>query len=115
MLNQRGLDRALASAGVHEVNYVLVATDEFSQRNQGISSGLSLGQWAGVATAARAAGLRTTLTVAAAFGCPFTGEVPVERVRALVEQAGLPGLVVDEAGALQRIGDFAQYERPLTP
>ncbi|BCJ76700.1 hydroxymethylglutaryl-CoA lyase [Catellatospora sp. IY07-71] len=87
VLNQRGLDRALASAGVHEVNYVLVATDEFSQRNQGMSSALSLGQWAGVATAARAAGLRTTLTVAAAFGCPFTGEVPAERVRMLVEQA----------------------------
>ncbi len=87
VLNQRGPDRALASAGVHEINYVLVATDEFSQRNQGMSSALSLGQWAGVATAARAAGLRTTLTVAAAFGCPFTGEVPVERVRTLVEQA----------------------------
>ncbi|MEV4415798.1 hydroxymethylglutaryl-CoA lyase [Catellatospora sp. NPDC049609] len=87
VLNRRGLDRALASAGVHEVNYVLVATDEFSQRNQGMSSALSLGQWADVATAARAAGLRTTLTLAAAFGCPFTGEVPVERVRTLVEQA----------------------------
>lgn len=87
VLNRRGLDRALASAGVHEVNYVLVATDEFSRRNQGMDTAASLAQWAEVALAARAAGLRTTLTIAAAFGCPFTGEVPVERVRVLAAEA----------------------------
>lgn len=87
VLNRRGLDRALAGAGVHEINYVLVATDEFSQRNQGMDTRWSLGQWAEVASAARAAGLRTTLTVAAAFGCPFSGEVPVERIRMLAGEA----------------------------
>ena len=35
VLNERGLDRALA-AGVDEVNVVVVATDTFSQRNQGV-------------------------------------------------------------------------------
>ena len=35
VLNERGLDRALA-AGVDEVNVVVVATDTFTQRNQGI-------------------------------------------------------------------------------
>ncbi|MEU8003029.1 hydroxymethylglutaryl-CoA lyase [Catellatospora sp. NPDC049111] len=84
VLNRRGLDRALASAGVDEVNYVLVATDEFSQRNQGMSTAASLAQWDEVAAGARAAGLRATLTVAAAFGCPFTGEVSAEHVAGLV-------------------------------
>ncbi|MEV6968257.1 hydroxymethylglutaryl-CoA lyase [Hamadaea sp. NPDC051192] len=87
VLNLRGLDRALAGAGVDEVNYVLVATDEFSGRNQGMTTAESLRQWESVAAAARAAGLRTAVTIAAAFGCPFTGEVPVSRVRDLVAAA----------------------------
>lgn len=87
VLNRRGLDRALASAGLDEVNYVLVATDEFSQRNQGMSTAASLAQWDEVAAGARAAGLRATLTVAAAFGCPFTGEVTADHVAALVAGA----------------------------
>ncbi|MFD0593198.1 hydroxymethylglutaryl-CoA lyase [Catellatospora coxensis] len=87
VLNRRGLDRALASAGVDEVNYVLVATDEFSQRNQGMSTAASLAQWDEVAAGARAAGLRATLTVAAAFGCPFTGEVTAQHVAGLVAAA----------------------------
>ncbi|MEV0454104.1 hydroxymethylglutaryl-CoA lyase [Catellatospora methionotrophica] len=87
VLNRRGLDRALASAGVDEVNYVLVATDEFSQRNQGMTSAASLAQWDAVADGARAAGLHTTLTVAAAFGCPFTGEVTAAHVAGLVATA----------------------------
>ncbi|WP_222106047.1 hydroxymethylglutaryl-CoA lyase [Catellatospora sichuanensis] len=87
VLNRRGLDRALASAGVDEVNYVLVATDEFSQRNQGMTTAASLAQWDDVAADARAAGLRTTLTVAAAFGCPFTGEVTADHVASLVARA----------------------------
>ena len=71
VLNARGLDRALASVGrdgergVDEINYVVVATDEFSQRNQGMSTRQSLAQWAEVGSRARAAGLRTTLTIAA--------------------------------------------------
>ena len=40
-----------------------------------------------VAADARAAGLRTTVTLAAAFGCPFDGEVPVARVRELAAAA----------------------------
>ena len=38
VLNRRGLDRALA-AGVDEINMVVVATDTFSRRNQGIDHG----------------------------------------------------------------------------
>src|SRR5690349_20206463 len=69
VLNRRGLDRALASAGVDEINYVVVATDEFSRRNQGMTTLESLAAFAALARDARAAGVFTTLTVAAAFGC----------------------------------------------
>lgn len=74
VLNRRGLDRAIA-AGVDEVNCVVVATETFSQRNQGASVNEMVHAWLDIAKAARAAGLRTSVTVAAAFGCPFEGEV----------------------------------------
>jgi hydroxymethylglutaryl-CoA lyase len=83
VLNERGLDRAIA-AGVDEVNVVVVATDTFSRRNQGVGTGEGIAAWQRIAPRARAAGLRTTVTVAAAFGCPFEGEVPVERIRQVV-------------------------------
>jgi len=90
VLNRRGLERALAS-GLPEVNYVLFATDEFSRRNQGFDTAGSLAVWAEVAAASRAAGVRATLTVSAAFGCPYTGEVEPARVAGLVEQAAAAG------------------------
>jgi hydroxymethylglutaryl-CoA lyase len=79
VLNERGLDRAIA-AGLDEVNVVVVATDTFSRRNQGVGTDAAIAAWTRIAARAREAGLRTTITVGAAFGCPFEGEVPVERV-----------------------------------
>ena len=83
VLNQRGLDRAIA-AGMDEVNIVVVASETFSQRNQGMSIAESIASWHQLARQAGAAGLRTTLTIAAAFGCPFEGDVPPEFVRELL-------------------------------
>src|SRR5947209_1961404 len=79
VLNERGLDRAIR-AGLDEVNVVVVATDTFSQRNQGVSTDAAIAAWTRIAARARAAGLRTTVTIAASFGCPFEGEVAPERV-----------------------------------
>ncbi|MEV6299984.1 hydroxymethylglutaryl-CoA lyase [Actinoplanes sp. NPDC051861] len=89
-LNVRGLERALA-LGEHrpdEINFVVVASDEFSRRNQGMSTAESVAAFRKVAEQARAAGLFVTLTVAAAFGCPFTGLVDASVVSAIVADAG---------------------------
>lgn len=83
VLNRRGFDRA-AAAGCREVNYALVASDMFSRRNQGTTIEQGLSVFEDVAEAARAAGIRFSLTVSAAFGCPFQGEVRPERVHELV-------------------------------
>jgi len=83
VLNDRGFDRALA-ASVDEVNVVVVITDTFSGKNQSMTTAEAVSVWAAIAERARAAGLRTSVTLSAAFGCPYEGEVPVER---LVEQA----------------------------
>lgn len=79
VLNQRGYERAIAT-GVDEVNCVVVASDTFSQRNQGATIAETLATVAAIAAAPRPATLRLGATIAAAFGCPFEGETPVERV-----------------------------------
>jgi hydroxymethylglutaryl-CoA lyase len=101
VLNERGLDRAIA-AGLDEVNVVVVATDTFSTRNQGVDTDAGIAAWARIAARARAAGLRTTVTVAAAFGCPFEGEVAPDRVRSIVARCAEAG--PDEIALADTIG-----------
>nr|WP_221375327.1 hydroxymethylglutaryl-CoA lyase [Actinoplanes polyasparticus] len=101
VLNEKGLDRAIA-AGLDEINVVVVATDTFSRRNQGVPTAEAIAAWSRIATRARAAGLRTTVTVAAAFGCPFEGEVPEARVRSVIEQCA--AAAPDELAIADTIG-----------
>jgi hydroxymethylglutaryl-CoA lyase len=79
VLNRKGLDRAIA-AGCNEVGMAVVASDTFNRRNQGVSTEESVAAWLEIARAAEAAGVRPQVTVSAAFGCPFEGEIAVERV-----------------------------------
>ncbi|NUT45157.1 MAG: hydroxymethylglutaryl-CoA lyase [Thermoactinospora sp.] len=99
VLNARGLERALA-AGVDEVNVVVVATETFSQRNQGMSVDEAVRGFGVIAGRAHDAGLGVTLTVAAGFGCPFEGEVSPARVAELVRRC--PG--ADEVAVADTIG-----------
>jgi hydroxymethylglutaryl-CoA lyase len=101
VLNERGLDRALA-AGVDEINVVVPVTDSFCERNQGTSVSELVRQWSVIAPRARAAGLRVTATIAVAFGCPFEGEVAASTVAALARQ--LLSSPVDELALADTIG-----------
>ncbi|MBS0579629.1 MAG: hydroxymethylglutaryl-CoA lyase [Proteobacteria bacterium] len=86
VLNRRGLERAIES-GCQEIGMVIVASDTFNRRNQGVSTAESLAAWHEIAAAARQAGVRAQVTLSAAFGCPFEGEVPEARVVELALQA----------------------------
>ncbi|PXW30003.1 UNVERIFIED_CONTAM: hydroxymethylglutaryl-CoA lyase [Williamsia faeni] len=101
VLNRRGLDRALA-AGVDEVNVVVVSTDEFSTRNQGCTVAEGVSAWTDIAAAAQAAGVRTTVTIATAFGCPFSGNVDPAWVTDLIGQVAQAG--PDEIALADTIG-----------
>ena len=101
LLNEKGFDRARA-AGCHQVNFVVVATDTFSQRNQGTDTAGLIRQWHGVARAATAAGIRATVSIAASFGCPFEGEVTAANVLGIAEQ--LLESPPDELGFSDTIG-----------
>ena len=83
VMNDRGLDRALA-AGVDEVDVVVDATDTFCLRNQGVTTDEACRQAAALVSRAREAGVLTTVTIGASFGCPFEGEVTEERLREVV-------------------------------
>jgi hydroxymethylglutaryl-CoA lyase len=101
VLNLKGFERARA-AGCTEVGMAIAASESFSQRNQGCSVEAGVKSWLEIAAAARGAGIRAQITISTSFGCPFEGEVPVERVVRLAEQvaAGQP----DEIAVADTIG-----------
>lgn len=79
VLNRRGFERALCTA-IDEINCVVVMTDTFSRRNQGATLEETLALVQDIARAASGSRLRLGVSLAAAFGCPYEGEVPVQRV-----------------------------------
>ncbi len=79
VMNEQGLDRALATP-VHEVGMVVVATDTYNQRNQGVPTDQSIKAWLQIAARAKANGKTANVMISAAFGCPFEGEVPPGKV-----------------------------------
>ena len=107
VLNDKGFDRALAAA-VDEVNVVVVITDTFSEKNQAMATADAVAVWASIAERARSAGLRTSVTLAAAFGCPYEGEVPVDHLVTQAERVAAHG--PDEIALADSIGVAAPNE-----
>ena len=100
-LNQRGVERAIA-AGVDEVCGVVVATESFSQANQRATVAESVQRWRSISEAARAAGLKTAVTISAVCGCPYEGRVDAGRVLDIV--AELAETQPDELALADTIG-----------
>jgi isopropylmalate/homocitrate/citramalate synthase len=84
-VNERGYERLVAT-GLDEVRFAFGATESFNQRNQGASVDESLAAATRIVTRAREDGLRSTVTLSVAFGCPFEGEVHPARVIAVAER-----------------------------
>ena len=79
LMNERGLDRALQTA-VHEIGMVVVATDTYNMRNQGVPTQESVEAWLKIAARAKANGKAANVMISSAFGCPYEGEVAIEHV-----------------------------------
>jgi hydroxymethylglutaryl-CoA lyase len=86
VLNQRGWDRCV-EAGCDEANVVVCASDGFGIRNQGASVAEQVETMAAIVAARRKEDPPITVTISVAFGCPFDGEVPEERVVDIVQAA----------------------------
>ncbi|TYL46100.1 hydroxymethylglutaryl-CoA lyase [Nocardioides sp. BGMRC 2183] len=101
VLNRRGLERALA-AGCDEITVVVVASDGLALRNQGVDTAAQIQTWRAIRADAQAAGVRASVIIAAAFGCPFDGEVPLPQ---LLEVArGVLDAAPDELAIADTIG-----------
>jgi len=77
--NAKGLDRAL-DAGVTSIAIFTAASETFNKRNINMSIDESFENYAPVAARARAEGVRVRGYVSTAFGCPYEGDVPPEKV-----------------------------------
>jgi hydroxymethylglutaryl-CoA lyase len=79
--NERGLDNALRQRErFHEVNVFLSATESHNRANLNRSVAESLAGLERVLGRAREEGLRCEGVISVAFGCPYEGHVPPERV-----------------------------------
>ncbi len=90
VLNKRGVLRALATReggarGIDQVGCVVVASDTFGQKNQGQTIEQGIAETREMLRFARAEGMRAQVTISAAFGCPFEGEVKHDTVLAIAE------------------------------
>ena len=79
VLNERGYERAVA-AGVDEIHYAFPVTDTFGLRNQNATVADSVALAGRLVARAREDGLRISVTLSVAFGCPFERRVEPERV-----------------------------------
>jgi hydroxymethylglutaryl-CoA lyase len=91
VLNKRGVLRALATRenrarGIDQIGCVIVASDTFGQKNQGQTIAQGIAETRDMLRFARDEGMRAQVTISAAFGCPFEGEVRHDTVLAIAEE-----------------------------
>src|SRR5881396_1135811 len=77
--NMKGLERAIET-GVKSIAIFTAASDTFNERNINMSIDESFANYAPVAARARSEKMRVRGYASTAFGCPYEGEVPPEKV-----------------------------------
>ena len=84
--NLRGAQRALA-AGFTDIEVVISASDTHNRRNINRSTDESLVELPAIVELVHSSGGTLQVIVATAWGCPYEGDVSVERVLYVVERA----------------------------
>ncbi|WP_409566316.1 hydroxymethylglutaryl-CoA lyase [Methylobacterium sp. J-070] len=82
--NTKGAERALA-AKVDEINLVASVSETHNRANMGMTPAASIEGFGRIMETVRGTGVSTNATVATAFGCPFEGDQPVDKVMHQVE------------------------------
>lgn len=100
-VNERGYDR-LRESGLDEVHYAFAATEEFNRRNAGATVEEGLAAAEQIVTRAREDGIRSTVTIGVAFGCPFEGAVDPGHVAELAARVAAAG--ADEVTVADTVG-----------
>jgi hydroxymethylglutaryl-CoA lyase len=90
--NERGLERALAHRDrFDEVNLFLSASETHNRKNVNRTIAESLEGLERTISRARGEGLRCEGVISVAFGCPFEGDVPTDRVLGIAERLAEAG------------------------
>ncbi|MGC9220252.1 MAG: hydroxymethylglutaryl-CoA lyase [Solirubrobacteraceae bacterium] len=85
--NERGFDQALRlREHFNEINCFLSASETHNRHNVNRTVAESLTGLGSVISRARAEGLRVEAVIATAFGCPYEGVVPTQRVLDIAER-----------------------------
>ena len=89
-LNETGFKRAVDS-GLDIVNYVVVASDSFSLRNQGATTLENLTTLEKIYLESEQK-IQVATTIAASFGCPFDGEISTNHLLSIIDNIAKIGL-----------------------
>jgi isopropylmalate/homocitrate/citramalate synthase len=112
-LNGRGVERAVA-AGADEIHLAYPLSDTFCVRNQNTTLADAAAAHEAMIAASHAAGVRASVTLGAAFGCPFEGLLPEARVIEHVARMAAAG--ADEILLADTIGvGVTRQVRSLVP
>jgi hydroxymethylglutaryl-CoA lyase len=84
--NSRGTERAIA-AGFTDIEVVVSASDTHNRSNVNRSTDDSLTDIAAIIAQAHSVGATIEVIVSTAWGCPYEGDVPIERVIAVAGRA----------------------------
>jgi isopropylmalate/homocitrate/citramalate synthase len=92
VVNGRGYTRAKA-AGAKEVRMVVAASETMNLKNANATIEQTLAQYRPVLEAAKSDGIKVTVVIAVAFGCPYEGAVDPHRVLAISDEFVSMGVV----------------------
>jgi hydroxymethylglutaryl-CoA lyase len=110
--NERGLENALRHRErFHEINVFLSASETHNRKNVNRSIEESLSGLERVLARAREDGLRCEGVISVAFGCPYEGHVPEERVWAIARRLVAAGAQEIGFGDTTGMANPAQVRR----
>ena len=104
--NRRGAEAAAEAGGFASLQAFLGAAEGYNRKNLGKSVTESVGDVAEVVAVARAAGLPVEVSISAAFGDPYEGDVAPERVLEVAER------VLDAGAQSISLGDTTGMGTP---
>ncbi len=120
VLNEKGYDR-LAATGLDEAHFAFASTETLNRRNQNASVAESVEVAARIVERAHADGIRATVTIGTAFGCPFEGAVDpgyVLELASLLADAGADEIVLADTvgvGVPRQVKHLVSEAAKLSP
>jgi hydroxymethylglutaryl-CoA lyase len=111
--NMKGFEAAMA-VGVEEVAIFGAASESFSQKNINCSIDESLGKFEPIIHAAKGAGIKVRGYVSCVLGCPYEGDIDVNRVADVANKLYKMGCYEISLGDTIGVGTPAQVKKMLS-